>query len=136
MKAIGQYYYTYGAGAHPNRKLEFFRETSTRNVKAKAYVYDQATRGWTRNGTVAGADIKYESLSTTAKMQQMMEARQANLPYQLPYPVPISSLHKKQIDQVFQSLEPDGPYRLEITNGFSNNPKYEKVEKINIFNPS
>ncbi len=132
---IGRWFYSHGhVEAHPNRKLEFFRQKHTHNVIGNAFVYDQSTRGWTPNGNVV--DIQYEPLPTTQKMERMMAARQANQRYQLPFPVPISNLHRKEIDQVFRSLEPDGPYRLAITNGIGNNTKYENVEKITIFNPS
>ncbi len=133
---LGAYYYTYGAGVQPNRKIEFLNPAGGKNISIQVSAYDDKARAWKIIYRLPNPNITFEELSTTEKVEKMMAARNSNSKFTLPYPIPVDQIPPKKLKNIFNNLEPNGPYRLAIRNDIGSDPTYEIIDKINIFNPS
>lgn len=129
--SITTYYYTYGAGTKPNRKIEFIRKDGGITAKIEALRLGE----WKLISTLSGSEIHVEMMSTSDKVRGLIAERMGSCKLEW-LNKKLSELDKSVQDNILQMLEPDGPYRIEITNGFGSDFTCEKIIHLGIFNPT
>ncbi|NGX30976.1 MAG: hypothetical protein K940chlam8_00335 [Chlamydiae bacterium] len=133
--SIGEYYYMYGSGSSPNRRIQFFKETEHAPETVFAVVDAKVTGNWQKICEVAGRLINVEISSTSEKICAI-KAERAGHPYTLKPDKKLSEIVDDFQKAILTSLEPEGNWRIGITNDIGNDPRFEKVAQLNIFNPS
>ena len=139
MIVIGQYRYFYGAGGSlPNRSITFLRDgENPETIRGEVTAYSKNTKDYTdRISTVDGKNISVEMKSTSQKMEELIKSR-SDTKFKLEYPEKnLSDLSGKEQNNLIESFEPNGNWRVEITNDIDRNSRYEKVVHLCLFNPS
>ena len=130
---IGQYRYCYGTANEANREMQFLRHPDGR-IQASIYALF-TEQGPKQISTLPGEQIIVEMQTTSEKMEDMMAARRGETPsFVGPPEKTLSSLPPQDQEKIIGTLEPRGPWRIEISNGFGDNPRFEKVVGLNFFN--
>ena len=131
--SIGKYEYTYGAGSAPNRKIKFYG-----NGKDSVWgIVQGLVKGeWQEINKIEEVNMIKEGASTAEKIRIMLEARESRLSPQYPSDQSFDQLPYEERVKTIKSLEPMGSYRIEIINNIGRNPFFERVEKLNFFDPS
>lgn len=132
--SLGKYSYTYGAGREPNREINFQRD-GDEPKSIKAVISAQFNGRWSVISELCGSKINVEMMSTTDKMQALL-ARRKGIDYTRKPDISIAELPGEKQEEILNSLEPKGHWRIAITNGFGGNPRFEKVEQLSLFNPA
>lgn len=127
---ITTYQYTYGAGAAPNRVLEFYQDAGGHIA---AVIKALSQKGWIEISKVDESAMSVEALSTTEKMQRMIEARKRNTAPLYPQDKLLSTLSLDQKRQLLQNLDPTGPWRISIQNSIGENPRFEKITRLDFY---
>jgi hypothetical protein len=125
---LATYRYYYGAGTEPNRLIEFTRKAS------KPQSISAIVKAGTLDNNVIISkitEIDVEMLSTSEKTKALMTGQSVNVPDK-----PLSELSLEQQNNILSNLEPRGSWRISITNGIGDNPTYEKVVHLSLFNPA
>ncbi|NGX60913.1 MAG: hypothetical protein K940chlam9_00387 [Chlamydiae bacterium] len=135
MSKIGTYVYTYGAGSAPNRKICFERESGqTGSFCAKVYAYSNGEKK--QIGMLSDSDILVEGASTSDKLKAIAEYRNNHCkPNLLPSRV-ISEFGVDEQDNVLSNLTPKGSWRVTIQNHVGDDPRFEKVVRLTLFDAS
>jgi len=129
---VSTYQYTYGAGNAPNRRIEFHQD----GKKVWGIVQGQAYGVWKNIGKIDECNMTLEEASTTQKVQIMMDARKKFESPNYPPDKRFDELDYDRRIQVIKNLEPNGPYRITISNNIGSNPYFESVEELTFFDPS
>lgn len=129
---IGKYEYVYGAGNTPNRAIEFFGN----GQGVYGTVFAKVKGSWQKIGDVAETNMTKEGASTTEKMRLMMQAREEFKSPEYPPEKSFDKISYQEKVEVIKSLEPEGKYRITITNNIGLNPFFETVENLTFFDPS
>lgn len=125
------YFYFYGSGTDPNRKIDFFFDEG--NIRAEVSAFREGV--WTPPiAVVPGDRIIVEMQSTSEKVQAIMKARNTGTSPKFDNQ-PITSIKNPQT-QILSRLAPKGPWRIEIENDVGGPDGYEKVLTLQLFNPS
>lgn len=133
---IQTYSYFYGAGTKPNREIQFFRGDSGKPESIYAVVKGLRNGVWNDISKLDQSQIDFEMMSTSDKIKGLFEARKQGTSFEFLRNKYFFELPTEEQDRVLHLLDPEGPYRIEITNGYGEDPRFEKVVKLTIFNPS
>lgn len=141
LNPINTYKYFGSAGTEPNRKIDFIRSSENpKELTAIHSVFDNAV--WRPTSTLPAQEIEVEMISKSMRhqiLQDIISKKKAGQPVDIPklneYKK-MSELSIENQDAILKNLEPIGPWRIEITNGFSEDAKFEKVVFLSFFNPS
>ena len=129
---IRTYQYTYGAGSSPNRELVFCKDRG----RVIGLIRGKVNNSWEKIGEILESNMTLETASTTEKMRIMMAARDCFATPMYPQDQQFDQIaFDKKVD-VITKLQPDGPYRITITNNIGTNPRFEMVERLTFFDPS
>ncbi len=131
--SISEYYYFYGSGTEPNRKIEFFSDPK-KGIFAKVKAF-KGDGNWTDVSDVSGEKIVVEMESTSDKVDAIMVAREKR-----ESPIfnnkSMSELSPRTGRNIIDRLRPKGQWYITISNDVGGAEGYEKVESLHIFNPS
>ncbi len=130
---ISEYYYFYGSGTEPNRKIEFFSDPK-KGIFAKVKAF-KGDGNWTDVSDVSGEKIVVEMESISDKVDAIMKARERK-----ESPIfnnkSMSELSPETRRRIIDGLQPKGSWRITITNEVGGSEGNGKVESLHIFNPS
>ena len=134
MTVLATYKYTYGAGSQPNRQIDFVETKDSQNgIQA---IVKACTEGvWTDISCLSGQEINVEMMSTSDKVRAFQQERAGGGTWKTPDRT-LAQMETQQQQAILSQLEPIGPWRIEITNGFGSDPRIEKVVHLNLFNSS
>lgn len=127
---LATYRYYYGAGTEPNRLIEFIRKAS-KPQSISAIVKAGTLDNNVIISKINGIEIDVEMLSTSEKMKALMAGQSVNV-----HDKPLSQLSIEEQNNILRNLEPRGSWRISITNGIGDNPTYEKVVHLSLFDPA
>lgn len=131
MATIATYQYTYGAGAGPNRSLEF----QENNGKINAIVRACSKGEWKKISEIDEDHMSVEMASTSEKLRIMMEARKSNSIPTYPQDKTLSQLTPEDKLKILKNLDPYGNWRISIQNGIGNDLRFEAVVHLNFHRP-
>ena len=140
MTIFAEYSYLFGAGTEANRKIEFKKDHDEHPTKIAATVYAKVNGEWEKVSDVNGDNINVEMMSTSEKMQTVLARYKGEDPPLIEQDKTLGHLGaldattREKLLKIFKKLEPKGQWRVEITNSIG--PKFEKIVKLNLFNPS
>ncbi len=135
QQPLAVYNYTYGAGSRPNRRIDFLREDLKNGGTIYARVIARVPEGEREISKIIGSEINVEMMTNTEKVKVLMDQR-SGIPTKRTPDKKLSELSIIKQNEILSGLEPDGYWRIEITNGFGRDPKFEYVERLNLFNLS
>lgn len=135
VATLGQYYYTYGAGSRPNRRILFQRTEGCGPGTIHAVISARFEGRWEEISRLAGALINVE-LANTSEKARALEEQSVGHPYSLRPDEKLSKLGDDTQEAILSCLEPEGSWRIGITNGFGEDPRFERVTDLNVYNPS
>ncbi|MBP7074694.1 MAG: hypothetical protein KBA81_04840 [Rhabdochlamydiaceae bacterium] len=131
---IGNFYYIYGSGAsQPNRVLQFWEDD--KSGESGAFVFAISEGETKQIGILNGKDIIIEQNSTTDRMKALM-ARRNHEVFSLKPDSTFQEIPSEIRKNIFSKLDPRGPWKVSIQNHIGNDPLYEKVIKVSLFNAS
>lgn len=132
---LGRYKYCYGTANQANREMRFLRYP---NGRIQASIYALFTPlGSKEISTVSDDQMIVEMKTTSEKMANLMALRRKDAAlFPGPLEKSLSSLSAKEQEKIIAELEPKGQWRIEITNGFGEDPRFESVASLSFFNPS
>ncbi|NGX42841.1 MAG: hypothetical protein K940chlam7_01129 [Chlamydiae bacterium] len=134
---IGESQYTYGAG-NPNNRQVIFARTEEGTNKIIVAVRARTPGGWKEISRLNGDQINVEMMSRSDKVRVLLEERGeggGGHPSRIP-DKKLSKLDSSQQEAILKALEPDGKWRVEITNNYDADSKFEKIVQLTLFNPS
>ena len=135
QQPLAVYNYTYGAGSRPNRRIDFLREDLKNGGTIYARVIARIPGGEKEISKINGSQINVEMMTSTEKVKVLMDQRNG-IPTKRTPDKKLSELSIIKQGEILSELEPDGHWIIEITNGFGRDPKFEYVDRLNLFNPS
>ncbi len=131
---VAEYRYFYGAGSEPNRKIEFQQEEGNpQTIQAKIFAFDRGN--WKEISSLSGDKINAEMMSTSEKVKGLKEERKGIFSPRTP-DKKLSELPITEQERILRNLEPQGSWRIEISNGIGKDPYFEKVIQLNLYNPA
>lgn len=131
--SLGRYEYMYGAGSKPNRRIEFFHDTKNPSIRAVVQACNSGQ--WQTISELGGEDINVEMNSVSEKIKYLLD-KKSGFTSTLKPDQTLEKCPPSLQEKILSSLEPDGPWRIEVMNGFGDDPKFEKVIALTLFNPS
>ncbi len=149
LPKLGQYYYSRGLSNSPDRKLEFYRPSNDpKDFYAKVYAYENITkpdRKWAEFWSVPGDSITVDMISTSQKIKDLQTRRNdPNYAYNAEHSDSFGYQNDKKMSElsvdiqnkIIAKLEPEGSWRIEITNESNTDigATYEKVDILNFLN--
>lgn len=135
MAPLAQYPYNYGAGEDYNRRVDFYRGNSQDPQSIRAQIMALLHGKWVPLNEVPGSHVSVEMISTTGKMQAMIQARAAMTSPQYPPNQTLSSLTLAAQNGVLQQLDRKNGRRIEIENDVGGPNGLERVVHLHIFDP-
>ena len=76
-RVIASYYYTYGSGQEPNRRIDFIREEEGNRESLVACFKGKLNGAWQPSTRLTAPFIEVEEDNTTQKMKNLIAARNA-----------------------------------------------------------
>lgn len=131
---IGKYEYVYGAGSTPNRKIEFYENRGIISAKLQGKI-----QGKWEDMLCANLDEKHiikEGASTTDKVRIMLESRKNNKSPTYPSDKTFCDLQLDEKKYLISKLEPEGEWKIEISNTIGADSRFEEIKSLRFFNPS
>jgi len=133
--SICKYRYTYGTGNQPNREIHFLRtENYPSMIEAHVFALNQDNKSIEKICTVSGDYITVDPWSTSLKAQAMMRERITGIRQKRPVYKSLSKMTIEESNAVLRSLSPKGKKKIKVES--EPNGYFERVVKINIFDPS
>ncbi len=134
---LGTCNYTYGSGSVPNREIRFSRTVAhdPKTIHAKVYAHSNSKEKPVKISELAGHLINVQMANTSEKAKAF-QARRIGHPYSLHSDRKLSEMEDDVQKAILKFLEPDGNWRIEITNDIGRDPRFEQIVDLNIFNPS
>ncbi|NGX53045.1 MAG: hypothetical protein KR126chlam5_01352 [Candidatus Anoxychlamydiales bacterium] len=149
LTKLGQYYYSRGLSNSPDRKLEFYRSSNDpKTFFVKVYAREniaKSDRKWVEFERVSSDKITVEMISTSEKIKDLQTRRidpehafnaehSDSFGYQ--NDKKMSELSVDIQNKIIAKLEPEGSWRIEITNESNTDigATYEKVDSLNFLN--
>lgn len=132
---IATYKYFYGSGTEPNREILFLRKNDSESESIYALVRAYSSGEWKKISEVAGGQINVDMMTTSEKVNALLAERQGASPQRNPAQK-LSDLSFDIQKEILGNLEPKGAWRIEVTNHFGEDPRFEKVVQLNLFNPT
>jgi hypothetical protein len=130
---IGYYLYAHGFCDSMNRKLEFY-EINDQAIEVRLNV--RVEHEWKEHVQIISEDnICAEAESMTQKIEKCLEAGRLGQEAEFLPRKGFPALTFEEKKHLIRQLEPEGPYRIEVTNIFSPVAEHEHVEKIRFYNP-
>lgn len=133
---IGYYLYTDGIRHSMNRKLDFYQ---INDQKIEARLNIRFEDGWKQVRVIPEERICVQAESTTQKAKRFAEDRQLGKPIftllDTNFSDPKLSIEEKKY--FIHQLQPEGPYRIGISNVFPEEGGFgdEDIEEIRFYNP-
>ncbi len=130
---IQTYSYYNSAGTRPNREIQFFRGCDGKPESIYAVVKGLRSGVWYDISRLDKDQIKLEMMSTSDKIKGLLAERREKEGFEIIQDKRFSELSVEKQDQILHSLGPNGSYRLDITNRFGDDLRFEKVVDLTIF---
>lgn len=130
--SISSYYYTHGIRDPMNRKLDFCQQDDQSIVVG---VSARLETGCESVCVIPEDQIYVEAESTTEKVKRCAEDKRLGKSISFLPDIKFSELNLEKKKGLISQLQPEGPYRIAITNIFPEGSRFEQVERIRFYNP-
>jgi hypothetical protein len=131
MTVLSTYKYCYGSGSEANRRIVFERSDEGKN-DVTAIVHALMGGEWREISRFPASEINIEFATTSQKIERYC-AERSGQSMNVDGDKKLSEITPDQQDDILKAFNPKGPWRIEITNDISDDPRFEKVVRLNLF---
>ncbi len=134
--SLATYTYSYGAGIAHDRKIDFYRDTRDNPQSFHAVIYARRNAEWIKSSDVKGEFISVDMKSTSEKVRDFFEERELETTRDPIVEKTVTALSTEQQDALLKALQPEGSWKVLVTNDIGEDPRFEKVVSLCLYNPS
>jgi len=121
------YYYFYGPGTQPNRRLEFH--------ESEIICFAFKSNEWRQISKISLNEVHVESMSVSDKIHELQCAQKESRNPVYKSDTLLSDHPLKKRLEILSQLEPNGSMRVEITVDIKPQAEFEFVVSLSIFDP-